>query len=451
VGAGAGAAGYFDLVVRGRVVGSGAPPIHAAVAISGGRIAAVGDREAGFEADEELDFGDCLVLPGVVDAHVHSGSAPGEGLEHATRAAAAGGVTTVADMPFDVGGTIASPEGLVRKAAVAEREALVDVALWAAVLPSGPVPAAELSAAGARGLALSTITVDPPRYPGVGEAQMQAAFAAAAAAGLPVAVHAEDEDLVFGGIAAERAAGRVDGLAHARSRPPESELLAVARCLRSARLTGVALHLTEITLEQSVTLAREARRGGADVTVETCPHYLLTDEDWLAEHGAAAKCNPPLRPRSDVEGLWRALAAGELCVASDHVAWPRERKSGGDVLAAAGGGPGVELMLPLMHDAVRARGLGVELLARVLAEAPARRLGLWPRKGGLRRGADADVVVLDPDAAWTVDHRRLHTPVDWSPYDGWEVRGRVVHVLARGETVCADGVVTAAPGRGQQL
>jgi allantoinase len=188
---------------------------------------------------------------------------------------------------------------------------------------------------------------------------------------------------------------------------------------------------------------------GVDVTAETCPHYLLLDERELARRGGEAKINPPLRPAGEVEALWRALVAGEIdLVSSDHVGWPAERKRGDDVFELAAGAPGVELIVALMHDALAARGLPVALLGRLLAEAPARRLGLWPRKGGLLPGADADLVVLDPAEPWIVDPAALVTPAGWSPYAGRALRGRVRQVFARGEEVFADGAVVSRPGRG---
>jgi allantoinase len=440
----------LDLVVRGRLALPDSEPAPGAVAIAGGRIVAVALADARLEAALELDVGDALVLPGVVDVHVHTRSAAEEGIEAATRAAAAGGVTTIVDMPYDAAGPVDDPDAFAAKVADVEREALVDVGLWATVPPHGPLEHVdELVHAGACAFKLSTFETDPVRFPRIPDDQLLAAFGAIAAAGGLAGVHSENDEIVRTLIASERVADARDPLAHARSRPPVAETEAIGRCLELARATGVRLHLCHVTVGRGVELAVRARADGVDVSAETCPHYLVLDERDLALRGGEAKINPPLRPPEEVEALWRALAAGDLgIVSSDHVGWPAERKRGEDVFALASGAPGLELMLPLLHDAVRERSLPLALLPRVLGELPARRFGLWPAKGSLRPGADADLVVLDADEAWVVDPARLVTAAGWSPYAGRTVHGRVVDVFARGEQIVRNGEVVGRPGRG---
>jgi allantoinase len=446
-------AAEIDLVVRGRVVLPAAEPAAGQVAVAGGRIAAVAGPEAPLSGRREIDCGEALLLPGVVDAHVHTSSSPQEGIAVCTRAAAAGGVTTVIDMPYDHDRMVAGPDAFAAKAEQVEREAVVDVGLWATVPPSGPLDhVGALVEAGACAFKMSTFNTDSRRFPRVPDDQLLAAFGEIGRAGGLAGVHSENDEIVRAGIARLRAAGRGDAPAHAESRPPVAETEAIARCLELARAAGVRLHLCHVTIERGVELARRARADGVDVSVETCPHYLLLDEAELARRGGEAKINPPLRARAEVEALWRLLAAGQIdLVSSDHVAWPAGRKRGDDVFELAAGAPGVELILPLLHDAIGERGLPLALLIRVLCEAPARRFGLWPRKGALAPGADADIVVFDPRSSWVVDPAALVTPVGWSPYAGRRLRGRVERVFARGEEVFDGERVLAAPGHGTQV
>jgi allantoinase len=440
-------------VVRGRVGLPGREPTPGQVGVADGRVAAVAGAEMALPALRELDCGDALVLPGVVDVHVHTSSALEEGIAACTRAAAAGGVTTVVDMPYDHGRMVADPDTFAAKADEVEREAVIDVALWATVPPRGPLEhVAELVEAGACAFKLSTFDTDPRRFPRVPDDQLLAAFAAIAHSGGLAGVHSENDEIVRAGIAALRAAGRRDAPAHAEARPAVAETEATARCLELALATGARLHLCHVTVDRGVELARRARADGVDVSVETCPHYLVLDEADLGRRGGEAKINPPLRPRSEVDALWRRLAAGDIdLVSSDHVGWPAARKRGDDVFALAAGAPGVELILPLMHHAITERGLPLPLLPRLLCEAPARRFGLWPHKGALVPGGDADLVVFDPDAEWTVDPAALVSTAGWSPYAGRQLRGRVERTIARGVEVFDGSGVLGEPGRGRHV
>ena len=407
---------------------------RAGLTIADGRIASVGNP-----ALDALDFGDALLLPGAVDVHVHTRSYAQEGIERATRAAAAGGVTTIVDMPYDAGGPIDCVSALQAKIADVTREAHVDVALWATVPPRGPVAqVAELVHAGAAAFKLSTFETHPQRFPRIPDGQLLAAFAAIAAAGGLAGVHAENDEIVRAGIQAERAAGHGgDPLAHARSRPPVAEHEAIARCLELARATGVRLHICHISTPRGVELVAAAHRAGVDVTAETCPHYLLLDESELARLGGEAKINPPLRSAPlAIDGI-------DL-VSSDHVGWPRKAKQGPDIFELASGAPGLELLVPLVHNA-----FGPAALVRLVCEAPARRFGLWPQKGSLQPGADADVLVLDPEAEWEIDPARLITPAGWSLYTGRRLRGRVIAAFSRGVQIWDGRAVIGAAGHGR--
>src|ERR1700674_5288489 len=439
-----------DLVVAGTLALPGDRLVEGEVGIREGRIAAIGEQ--GALAGEKRIETKGLVLPGVVDAHVHTRSEPEEGLTRATTAAAAGGVTTLVDMPYDDPTPITNVEAFLAKTAAVAREAITDVALWATIVKTGGLDEIEeLVSAGACGFKVSTFETHPVRFPRIPDGELYLAMQRIKAAGSLIAFHAENDDLVRRLSARLEAGGRADASAHAAARPPVAETEAVGRALELALATGVRVHIVHATVERAFTLVQRARGDGVDATAETCLHYLLMDEEELVRQGARAKINPPLRPRSDVERLWRLLAAGDVAyVTTDHVGWTRDRKETQSIFEAKSGVPGLELFLPLFfHEAVVKREFSVGRMTQLLSEHPARRMGLWPQKGGLTIGADADLVVFDPHRSWRIDEARLHTPAGWSPYHGRDVVGGVEAVFVRGRAVFAGGEPVGLAGHGR--
>lgn len=419
------------------------------VGVRNGRIAAI-SREPP-TAERSLDFGEALVLPGVVDAHVHTRSALDEGITRCTRAAAAGGVTTIIDMPYDNPDPVDSAAAFRAKVEDVEREAVVDAALWGTVpKEDGALRVRELADEGASSLKVSTYETHPRRFPQIPDGELLEVLAAAAEAEIPVGVHPENDGIARRGISRLRSEGRTDPEAHAESRPPVAETEATSRVLELAHYTGAEVHVCHATVARNVEHVRRARAEGTDASVETCPHYLIFDELELLRQGGAAKINPPLRPREEVEELWRLLAAGKIdLVSSDHVGWSPEAKQREDIFEVASGCPGVELILPLMFsEGTARRGLSVGRLAELLCEGPARRFGLWPRKGALLPGSDADLAVLDPAEEWTVRPEELVTAAGWSPYTGMKLAGWVRHTILRGEVVYDGERVIGEPGSG---
>jgi allantoinase len=443
-------AASLDLVVSGTLALPGGRLVEGDVGIRNGRIAAIAAAGA-LESAERIDAGRRLILPGVVDAHVHTRSEPAEGLTRATTAAAAGGVTTLVDMPYDDPTPITTVAAFLDKTAAVAREAITDVALWATIAKTGGLDEIEeLVSAGACGFKVSTFETHPVRFPRIPDGELYLAMQRIQRAGSLIAFHAENDDLVRRLGARLEADRRFDPQAHAAARPPVAETEAVGRALELALATGVRVHIVHATVERAFTLVERARGDGVDATAETCLHYLLMDEDELMRQGARAKINPPLRPHAEVERLWRLLAAGHVAyVTTDHVGWTRDRKESRSIFEAKSGVPALELFLPLFHsEAVAKRGFDIGRMTELLSENPARRLGLWPQKGGLTIGADADIVVFDPERRWRVDEAALHTPAGWSPYHGRDVVGGVDTVLVRGRAVFDGGRVVGAPGGG---
>ena len=442
-----------DLVVRGRVVLPERVLEDGYVAVQGGRIAAIGTAAAGLPAAARtVEAGGAYVLPGAVDTHVHTRSEPAEGITRCTEAAVAGGVTTIVDMPYDMPAAVPDLETFERKVEDVGAEAVCDVALYGTIRKEGGLDAIEpLAQAGACAFKLSTYESHPVRFPRIPDGEMLEAFRRIAGTGRFVAVHCENQDIVDRAVARARAAGDTGPLAHGRTRPPVSETEAVNRVLELAAASGVHAHIVHASVTRSFDLVERYRADGVRATAETCIQYLVLDEQAMERLGPLAKINPPLRSRKDVQGLWAYLAAGRIdWVTSDHAPWALAQKGNrADIFANASGAPGVETLVPLLHHAGVAAGrISILDAARLLAEQPARHIGLFPRKGILAPGSDADIAILDPDAAWPVRGAELHSGVGWTPYEGMELRGRVTHTFVRGRPAYEQTRVVARPGDG---
>ena len=433
-----------DLLVRG-ATGPGGDPLD--VGVEDGRIAAVAPELPG-PAREELDARGLHVLPGVVDAHVHlnePGRTDWEGFATGTAALAAGGATTCVDMPLNAHPPTVDAAAFDAKRACGERSARVDFALWGGLVPGSVDAMDELAARGVAGFKAFMADSGIDDFEAADDATLYDGMARAAALGLPVAVHAENRALTAALGARAVAAGRTAMRDWLRSRPAVAETEAIARAIAFAEATGCALHVVHVSTGRGVALVAEARARGVDVTCETCPHYLVLDEDDAERIGTPAKCAPPLRPAADRDALWDALRDGSLpMIASDHSPAPPDMKAG-DAFGAWGGIAGAQTLLPLvLTEGLHARGLALAALAGATSAFPAGRLRL-PGKGRLEPGADADLALVDLAADETLDPAALLQRHPLTPFAGRRLRARVVRTILRGRTVFADGRVVGEP------
>ncbi|HEY7502023.1 MAG TPA: allantoinase AllB [Vicinamibacterales bacterium] len=417
----------------------------AAIVIRDGRIAEVVDRlERGSDlgASNGIDAGNRVIFPGIVDTHVHindPGRARWEGFEHATRAAAAGGVTTLVDMPLNSVPATTTVAGLFAKRVAASDRCVVDVGFWGGVVPGNTDDLEPLARAGVLGFKcfLSPSGVD--EFGHVSEADLRAALPVLAALDLPLLAHAEWPPLLV-----EPAAGS-DPRRHETwlaSRPSSSEQAAIDLLIRLAEEFRARVHVVHLASADAVPALRAARARGSRITVETCPHYLTFSAEEISDGATAFKCAPPIRSRTNREALWTALGAGDIdLVATDHSPSPPEMKhlDDGDFVKAWGGVASLQIGFSAVWTSASARGVPLERLAEWFCAAPARLAGLDRQKGRIAAGCDADLMILDPDAETVVDPLSLYHRHPITPYAGRTLRGRVHTTLLAGRVVFADG------------
>ena len=433
-------------VLRSTRVVTPAGVLPAQVVVRGGRIADLLAGAAPPPADLPLrELGTLVLSPGLVDAHVHinePGRTEWEGFATATRAAAAGGVTTLVDMPLNSRPPTTSLEALAAKRAAAEGRVHVDVAFWGGITDEvvrvgAAARVAALAAAGVCGFKLFLADSGVPEYGSVDAAGLREALAAVAPTGLPVIVHAEAPAVLAG---APAPAGR-SYAAWEASRPPQAEVAAIRLLAALAGETGARAHVLHLSAAESLPLLTQAWQAGVLLSAETCPHYLSLAAEDIPDGATLTKCAPPIRGRANRERLWEALKEGLIsCVVSDHSPAPPRLKAvdTGDFGTAWGGISGLQTQLPVVWTEARQRGFGLADLARVQSAAPAALAGL-PGKGAIAVGRDADLVAWDPDASFVLDAADLRYRHPQSPWTGRELFGVVDTVWLSGRELTDGG------------
>ena len=419
----------------------------ASIYVRDGRIADIrahGDRPSGVP---KLDVGERVVLPGLVDTHVHindPGRADWEGFEHATRAAAAGGVTTLVDMPLNSMPSTTTVQALEAKRRAAAGRCHVDVACWGGVVPGNAAELEPLSRAGVLGFKCFLCPSGVDEFEHVAEADLRTALPVLARLGVPLLVHAEIPALLRDPLVAPGGHSR-DPRRYRTwldSRPPDSEHAAIDLVARLAREFSVPVHIVHLASADAVPAIAAVRAAGVRLTVETCPHYLTFAAEDIADGATAFKCAPPVRGRDHRERLWRALSDGHIdLIATDHSPSPPALKhiEDGDFVRAWGGIASLQVGLAAVWTGAAARGLPIERLGQWMAAAPARLAGIESVKGAIAVGRDADLVIWDPDAESTVDPSSLQHRHPVTPYAGMRLRGRVHKTILRGTMVYEDG------------
>lgn len=434
---------------NGRVI-TPARTIEADILIEEGKITAVGRDIPTSNADRLIDARGKFILPGGIDAHAHLYDPKftnREDFRSGTAAAAAGGVTTVIEMvlqsPAD------TPERVVEKIQHGSEESIVDFSLHAGMMNAQNMRnIGELAKLGVRSF---KAFMCQPYY--VDHEVLYAIMRETKRHRAITNVHAEDERSVARRKRSLIGKGRKDPIAHNESKPNSVEAKAIADATQLARNAKAWLHVSHVSTRQGVQLVRAAKGRGTNVTAETCPHYLTFTRRDVLKHGPYLKVNPPLKTAADLKGLWDGLRNGTVdMVTSEHAPGERSEKEVGweNIWEAWGGVPSIETMLPiLLSEGVNKGRISLQDLCRIMCENPAATFGLYPRKGRITKGADADLVILDLALERKVAAESLHYKVGWTPYEGWTLKGWPVMTILRGEVVAEEGQVLGRPGLGK--
>lgn len=444
----------LDLLVRGGTIVSGQGRQEAALGVRDGRVACIGAPENMPAAEEVLDVSGKLVMPGVIDPHVHcrAYSSHIDSLADVARSAAHGGVTTM--IVFATGEeneTMLTTLGRIREEG--EAGSVVDFSLHAWIFEDFDY-LAEIPKAIEGGVTTFKVMMGyKKRGRGrcIPDEYFYAALDIVGRHGGMVLVHAENGPVIDYLENKAFDAGMDGADFQEYSRPPELEAESVAKSIRLADLAGCPLYIVHLTAELALDEARRGLAAGKDIVVETCPQYLTLTGDAIREMGAPAKVAPPLRAEADIAALWQGIGEGWISlIGSDHAPYTKAQKNDPPFTQSPFGAPGIETLLPVLYSEGVARGrISVERLVQLTSENPARALGCYPQKGALLVGSDADLVVVDPDGSSRVTAAGQHTNSDYSLFEGWELKGKLEHSLLRGKPLLRDGELVQEPGYGQ--
>ncbi len=446
----------LDLAINDAEIVSPGGVVHGSVGVADGRISVLDVRP--LNATTVIDAAGRVVLPGLVEPHGHfwdPGATDREDWAHGTAGAAAGGITTVIEMPLSLPPTV-DADAFRMKHEIADRQSHVDYVLWGGVTPASDDEVTArmetLTKLGAPSFKVFMCHA-AREFPACDDGVLLHALSEGARLGVVMGIHAENDAVIEHLEAELRRKGRKDPMAHADSRPPHAETEAIDRVIGLAATTGATIYIVHMSLAEGAAIIRDAKRRGQAVYVETCPQYLALDDSALREQGPWAKCAPPLRPAENTRQMWEYVLDGTIdTVGSDHAPFTSEEKAiaEDDIWKAPNGLTGIQTMLPLLIDAgVHGVSLPLTRLAEITSTRAAQIFGLYPRKGVIALGSDADMALVDLDAAWTIRGSELLHKAKWTPYEGRTVRGRVDATVVRGTVVYNDGAMQVAPGFGR--
>lgn len=453
----------LDLAVKNAKVVTEDGMFFGGIGVEGGKITMMGTNAQLPAARSVIDADGQYLLPGCIDSHVHiryPGISHREDFASGSLAAAGSGTTVLIEMPLSSPPTYSVDELMVRVSA-AESQSIIDFGFLGA---AGNKLQNIMPLAKAGVLGFKTFLQTPPagrEHEFIGltmenEYQLYKGFAEVAKTGLPLGAHTESIGLVTGIISEFKAEGKISAEYHAKSRPSIAEVEMVEKLIRYAREFNVPLYLTHLTTSESIRIANQARRMGQRLIIETCPHYLYFTEEDIARYGTYAVCNPPMRSKMESEALWTHLNNGDIdIISSDHAPYTAEEKKKGldNIFMSPPGMPGLEMRVPLIMKAVKEKRLTLQTAVKLLSTNAAKSFGLYPKKGSIKIGSDADLVLMDLDTPYKMDHNQMRSKCKESGviYDGIELYGKVLKTVVRGTVVYDQEGQAADAGYGEWL
>ncbi len=446
-------------VVQGGTVVTGEGPLRVDLVLTGEEITAIMSDASSVTADERIDATGLVVVPGGIDVHTHfrePDPTEVEGFDWGSRGALAGGITSAVEMP-QATPTATTGDVFRQKKQLIEERARIDIALWGGVIGQPWEDVQDMIDEGAVALK-AFMPESSPSFPHIDDAVLLDTFEHLRGTDIPFGLHAESDALLKAGLARMQASGRTDPMAHAESRPPLVEVEAIHRAIFFAELTGSRLYVCHVAAADGLQLIKEARARGVRVEAETCPQYLLLDHSDLVAQGVWARCAPAFRSRDEVERIWSHVKDGTVdVISSDHCAYTRESKEAAmdNIWDAPLGCSGVQTMYPgVLDEMIHDRGLGLERFVELSSTNPARIFSLYPRKGVIQVGSDADLVFYDLDTSWQVQGANMHHKNKWTPFEGKTIGTTVVRSMVRGVTqfdITSEDLFTGQAGTGNFL
>lgn len=445
----------YDVCIKNGVLVNDDGAFEGDIYISGERIAAIAERGADYDAEKIIEADNCLIMPGFIDPHSHlndPGLTESEDFYTGTCSAAAGGITTVMEHPL----TFPLPsnyKNLYDKKEIVSPKAVTDFALFGACTPDNYEDIHEMNKMGA--VAFKAFLTWSPEIPNLTDSEIIWHMKNLKNLGPVMPIHCENEMIVSGFTNRQKATGKKAASDYSEARPEISELEAINRICMFAEYTGGRVHVVHCSIPEGVETVQRYKAKGADVTVETCPHFLILDSDDVEKWGVYAICNPPVRSRETVEKLWLKVLDGEVdFIGSDHATYTFEEKEEGidDIYNTPAGLSGIQTCFTaFFSEGVLKRNLSLEKFVAMSSTNAAKRYGIFPKKGTIRVGSDADMVILNPKKAWKVTPDKLFYKKKWTPYMDMTINCNVEETLVRGKTVYKDGEICAKPGYGRYV